>query len=1265
MKLKRPARIFIYFTAGAVLAVVIIYFSARAGLFNQRIRDFALKTANGRLDGEFELQDLTGNPLNRFTLTGLRIRDPEGATLLSINEAVIEWEFFPSASHLIGVDIKATRVIASVIKENDVWNWRRLRKKKEGPKKPKGRLNLPPMHISLLADNSRLYFMYPPNYEIRSDLPLLKGAVETGGHAISFSLEDLRGMVEDPAVGINHLGISGLAASLRQGWAYTFHSGRLITATSDVDLESGVYNTGTGELAAEFARFELAPDALAIVWPGHPIGIPVTGKGWAQGGRKKVEFEATVHSSAGDLDTDGRFDREKRAVRIQGDMTDFSIGEFFAQKVELSGLNGGFQVDYFIAGQAEGDTAAQGPKGQRKAKLVFDLTSFKYPQIKSFPLRAEADLSGDEYAASIISGSTGTDMSLFASGEVIKPYPIEVLATMRDVNPSDITEGGPDASMAGTFRMKGEGSSAEDFQANGSLTLEPTKFMNFDVLNAGIVYTYSGKRLSISDASVLVEDIRVIGTGWVDPLGPEVPYNFDLTAEPFLGGLLYQLSGSTVSVQSFTVETRLSGKKERWNAKGSLSAKNLNSQWVDASELDSDFELSGRGGAELSGGFDITAAFVNVPDAGYRDLRLPVFDMVGDVTINPSPPSRPDIVFDIDLDPVDPDYDLNAEGEFSYPSEGQWKLDLNSLYAELTGRTWQMQKPLQIRQRNGGIWLSGLTMEHQEESFELEGQLTGNVLDFNFAATNLEVRPWAEKIIPGDTLEGIFTGELSVKGPPANPEVHLVTDWRQPQYLDVELDYLNGSVDYVSETMTLNLEGRSGTYGKLDGEGQIPMVLSISPGRVEPVEDRQMSVDITAEGISVSLLMKFLPWITDLSGRMSLVAKIRGTPATPEWNGNIQAREVRMKVPQWGLSLKELSGTADIVDNRVTIPRLQVKSGDGTARLSGGFDLEGYSVSSMDLKLKADDFRAMNTPETRAVLDADLALTGDPSYPKLDGDVTFVDLTYRPPLILAYKGTAWETDDPTIVVKGEQQEESTSSPWLDRSSINLEIDIPDTAKLRNSELNLMLGGELTLRKPPGGFFLLFGEIRAKEGWIIFQNKVFSVQKGVFTFPAIPVIDPDINLLASYRAREYTTFIHVTGSLSEPRLEMYSEPPLPPEDVLSVILFGRPASDLTEGESSALRSTGAQLVGEFAAAKLGKAFPVDAIVVEAGETYEQSGVGVGKYINSRLYVFYYHTFGEDRAEEFRVRYELTRELSIEAGQDAEGQGGADIYFSYPY
>lgn len=1244
-----------------------LYMVVRAGLMNDRILAFALERANRALEGEVKAQELLGNPLGSFEIVGIEVIGPDGKEALSISRIKADYSLFGSRRFAPSIFLRATGVRVSAVKAGEQWNWSLLRKKKEARKRI-GPIYLPPAEINLELADSSLVISPTPERVISSRVPAARARLFTRLGGVDFEITRFRGAVESPALGINSLDAKGSAESAERGWEIAISSGKLVTASSIVELASGRYATAGKEIEALFSSFEIAPDTLALFWPSHPIGIPVTGSASLGGDLERLAFTVDVASSAGSLEGQGAFQREEKKLTMTGNMSDFSMGEFFARELELKGLSGGYSFEYQGQAPARQDKevleALDFPGRYLRAR--FELDAFTYPGINSFPLVGEFEMIGDKYAGSIVSSEPGADLAVNLSGNVSDPYPILVLAVFNDLNPERVRPGTAEGSLAGSLRIEGQGKSAQTFKGSATLSLSPSTIMNIEVRELEASCSIANGRLDFDMIEAWVEGAEVTGSGWIEPLSSSLPFSFDLAAKLTGREAVSALAGPEYSATLVSTRTNLSGDRDGWKARGSVSASGPEVPFGRASSLKMDFGISGKAAREIKGSIDLKAASMEVPSARYNDLVVPPLDFVASGNLNPGNPRKPRLDLRVNTDSSDLEWDLSADARMSYDFDGKaWSVNLSRLEMTALGQEYALQRAAAVESRAGGLWVGDVELKGKSSMIGVSGQVTGPRLDMTLKAADFMIDPWMEKLLPGQTVQGVVSGAVEIKGPADSPGIDGQINITNARYADTSMDRLETRIEHSSGKTGFDLNGFSELSGEVRAHGSAPLQIGLSPARVAVVRDGPLEVEVVADRISVRVIDRLIPWVEDLAGRISLNARVMGTPREPDWNGKIELSDVKLKVPSWGLSLAGINGTAGIEHGDVTIPRLEARSGQGSATAGGKAKLEGYAISSMDIKLAAKNFRAMNTPDIRAVIDSELRLRGDPDFPRITGNVKFAELYYRPPLILAYQGTSWESEDPTIAVRGEEKPVEQGSPWLDKSDMDIKIDIPDTAQVRSSELNIRLGGKFNLKKPAGGFFLIFGEMEAKEGWVVFQGKPFRVEKGLFIFPAIPVIDPDLDILASYRVPGYTAYIKIGGSLSAPTLEIYSEPPLSQEDVLALILFGKPATELTAGEDEALRSAGTQLVAEFAAAKLGEAFPVDALIVQAGDLPEEQGIGFGKYLNERLYLFYFHNFGEEAAEEFRLRYEVTRSLSVEAGQDQMGQGGVDAYYSHPY
>ncbi len=1266
MTSKRNIRIVLIVAAGAALIMFSLYLPLRQGLLNKRILGFALARVNEALKGSAVAQRMEGNPLKRFVILDIEVRDPQGKAVIKAARTEVSWRLSVTKGLLPRVELDIEDAFVNAKKRNGQWNLGALRKQRLRPGKDKPS-DMPRLIVMVSLTSGAAELSYSPERTIHARVPLARARLVTNGPVVDFNLTHFRAAIESPPLGVNHVSATGKATSTGQGWEIKVSSGSMVTASSTLLLDFAKYHTASRKMEAKADSFEIAPDTLALFWPSHPLGIPVRGRASVEGVLDEMDVFFSVRSSAGELEASGKYMHAKRQVVLQGIMEDFSMGEFFSRPFELKGLNGEFQMNYIAASQAGGDTIGAASIPGQRLMAGFDLSSFAYPGIKSFPVKGEVELTGNRFAGSMLSSGKGADMAVYASGEVTGSRPLLVRAFLADLDPARIKQGLPRAGLAGALKFQGSGHSIQELQGSGELLLNRSSIMDLHRLEGELSYSLSHGTLDIKSADVRAGGIAMRGSGRLQPFNKTLPFRLELAAKLANRDAVPRLTGEAVDMESVSISATLEGDRYQWRASGSGSMAGLESAHIRSGVSRFDFSLTGKGGEEVSGKIDLEAKETMLPSARYRHLQVPVFDLEAGIRLLPSRPLSPALDFSIAADSPGQSFQLDSEGRLKYGVEdGRWSLDLASMDLRFIDRDWQLARPARIESLPGKVRVSGIELSNKESGLGVSGVVLGDELDAFISFYNFEIDPWMERVLPGESIQGIASGSIYARGSAGVPEIRSDISVERPRYADTRLDRAEASVRYIPHRLTVSLRGHSEVSGEVLAKGDFPLRLVLSPASIAVLAKEKMDLEVAAPKMSVSIIDRFVPWVEDAAGSVGLLAHIMGTPGSPEWNGDLELEKVSFNVPQWGLSLSGITGQAIFDRNKVHVPAITVQSGQGTASIKGGLDLEGYSVSKMDLILTAREFKAMNTPDTRAVMDADARISGDPSYPRMHGEVTFKDLVYRPPLILSYQGTAWESEDPTIVVKQEEQTGARqTSPWLDRSDMDILINIPDSALLKNSELNIRMGGELTMRKPPGGFFLLFGEMEAKKGWVLFQNKPFQVERGTFTFPAIPAIDPDLDILASYKVPDYTTYIKIGGNLSQPTLEIYSEPPLSQEDVLSVILFGRPASELTEGQDQALKMAGAQLVAEFAAARLGQAFPVDAIFVHAGESPEERGVGFGKYINERLYLFYYHHFGKEQAEEFKLRYELDKEFSVEAGQDEEGQGGLDVFYSKPY
>ena len=98
-------------------------------------------------------------------------------------------------------------------------------------------------------------------------------------------------------------------------------------------------------------------------------------------------------------------------------------------------------------------------------------------------------------------------------------------------------------------------------------------------------------------------------------------------------------------------------------------------------------------------------------------------------------------------------------------------------------------------------------------------------------------------------------------------------------------------------------------------------------------------------------------------------------------------------------------------------------------------------------------------------------------------------------------------------------------------------------------------------------------MRAVKGTIELQGRTFKVAEGSVTLPGKPGVPGTLAGRAINEVDEVTLFLDISGPTNKPVVRLSSNPPLPPPDLLSYLVFGRPAATLNKEEYTAVEPAG--------------------------------------------------------------------------------------------
>jgi translocation and assembly module TamB len=234
-------------------------------------------------------------------------------------------------------------------------------------------------------------------------------------------------------------------------------------------------------------------------------------------------------------------------------------------------------------------------------------------------------------------------------------------------------------------------------------------------------------------------------------------------------------------------------------------------------------------------------------------------------------------------------------------------------------------------------------------------------------------------------------------------------------------------------------------------------------------------------------------------------------------------------------------------------------------------------------------------------------------------------------------------------------------------SIDMRVRLRRDIWVKQENGSAELTGDVQVKKDGVGPLRLIGEVETVRGSLTAMGKEFKVTKATVTFAGSVPIDPGLDITADYKAQQYLIHVIVGGSASQPTLTFKSEPDLEQADILSVLLFGKPTSQLGGNERADLKSRAAEVATGFAASQVSQQVSQALGLEEMGIELRQtgSGVGLGSYLGKNTYASFSQDFSQQGGQRVDIQHYLTRHLEVDTNTTARGDRGADVIWSTSY
>ena len=535
---------------------------------------------------------------------------------------------------------------------------------------------------------------------------------------------------------------------------------------------------------------------------------------------------------------------------------------------------------------------------------------------------------------------------------------------------------------------------------------------------------------------------------------------------------------------------------------------------------------------------------------------------------------------------------------------------------------------------------------------ELKQDARGATIDANLTAVELG------SIAPD--LRGQVTGRVALRGQgssltgTANVAMSQIRSIDAPRGLAVD-----GTVNATLDGSTLRIQANANDDDQVRASVDValPVEASAAPLRLAIARTRNMSGQVSIQGQIQPIWDLFLGGERSLSGQVNGQATLGGTLAAPSINGALTVRDGAFRDNATGLRLNALNLASRFDGTTAQIESFSANDGSGgTVTGDGRIGLREGSASNFELALRRFRIIDNDLAEARASgpitvvrgTDGNIQLTG-----RIDVDEARIEA--NPP------GSNGVVRMDVIEINkpgGDIPEEEQTRQRGPQFGLNIQLrspggDVRVVGRGLNVEMSVNAQVTGTIAQP-----VLSGNARVVRGDYEFAGKRFVFdQRGTVALST----DPNLIRLDLTAVREdpaLTATIKVTGTAASPKIELTSSPSLPQDEILSQVLFGRSASQLSGFEAAQLAAGVAALAGGGGFDVIGNLRELAGLdrLSFGGEASALTVAG-GRYITDDVYLEIIG--GGENGAAINVEWQVRRNLAISSKFGGTGDATLSI------
>ena len=338
-------------------------------------------------------------------------------------------------------------------------------------------------------------------------------------------------------------------------------------------------------------------------------------------------------------------------------------------------------------------------------------------------------------------------------------------------------------------------------------------------------------------------------------------------------------------------------------------------------------------------------------------------------------------------------------------------------------------------------------------------------------------------------------------------------------------------------------------------------------------EETPLTAKVQMPRSSVNFLRQFLPGITQLDGDLALDVNINGTIAKPVLSGS---GDITINMARFtNATLPSVSGFHSRMTFAGDVLHFEQFNGDlagGPFSVSGQVTFPKLTEPNLDFQVKAQSVLVARNDTLTARADADVKVVGPLKSATVTGTVALTNSSLLKNVDLIPIGLPGR---PAPQPPSDRPDFSVPQPPIRDWKFDVMVKTKDPFLIRG---NLASGGAIVDLHVTGTGLrpALQGVVRLEKVEATLPFSRLEISSGLLYFDPSDSFNPKIDLQGTSLIRDYTVHVYVFGTSLAPEAVFSSEPPLPQEEIISLLATGTTREELV-GNNNVLAGRAAMLL----------------------------------------------------------------------------------------